>query len=91
MHPVFDAVDKGEALVLATKHPLLKVRHRSNVIRWCLDGRIPALKIGSSFFTTDRLVKEALAPQPVVEKPVQDRHLAALQSITKTLGKKGGA
>lgn len=91
MQPVFDAVEKGEALVLASKHPLLRHLHCSNVIRWCVDGKIPALKIGRSFFTTDRLVKEALAPQPVVKKSVKGRHLAALQSIRKTLVKKGGA
>jgi hypothetical protein len=89
-HPVFEAVDRGETLVKATKHPLLRHLHKSVIIRWCLAEKLTALKIGRSYFTTDSLVKDFLFPTKTIEPPIQDRHKAALDSIHQMVGRKGG-
>jgi hypothetical protein len=88
-HPVFEAVDRGEELVKAINHPLLRHVHRANVVRWCIDGKITALKIGRSYFSTDKLIRESLLPKPAPAMPaIADRNNAALESIARTV--KGG-
>lgn len=88
---VHAAVGAGENLVHPGKHPLLRGAHRSAVVRWILSGKLPALKVGSRYFTTDSLVREFVArgrtapPTPSAE----ERHQKAMERI-QAISRKGG-
>lgn len=50
--------ENGEPLILAIHAEGLRGFHRATVLRWVLSGKIPALKIGRRFLTTQSLVDE---------------------------------
>jgi excisionase family DNA binding protein len=50
--------NNGEPLVLAIRSEGLKSFNRATVLRWILAGKIPAIKIGRRFWTTQSLVDE---------------------------------
>jgi len=86
LHRVEEAARAGEALIIATKHPLLRRIHRSNVIRWILSGRLCALRIGRSYYTTDNLVRECLSPP--LPPTIQQRHQAAMERLGEIVNPK---
>ena len=86
-----EAANQGETLVLAISHPLLRHVNRSTVMRWIIQGKLPALRLGKKHFTSDAAVRQMLADSAVVapSPSVSDRNKKALDSIAR-LGKKRG-
>ena len=86
-----EAASQGEILVLAIAHPLLRHVNRSTVMRWIIQGKLPALRLGKKHFTSDAAVRQMLAASAVVvpTQSVSDRNAKALDSIAR-LKKRGG-
>ena len=86
-----EAANQGEILVLAIAHPLLRHVNRSTVMRWIIQGKLPALRLGKKHFTSDAAVRQMLAASAVVvpTQSVSDRNAKALDSIAR-LKKRGG-
>lgn len=94
--------ENGEPLILAIHAEGLRSFHRATVLRWVLTGKIPAIKIGRRFWTTQSLVDEWIpggkAGNPSREvappqgKPGPKRGKGSAQAHTKaveSLRKKG--
>ena len=73
---VMSKVSQGESLVKLVKSPRLKMICRQTVIRWVLKEKLPAVKVGRNYFSTDSLIVEAI--EKLASAPLK-------QSTTKTV------
>ena len=75
----------GEPLVRVYSIPCLKPLNQATIWRWCLKGKIPALRLGRDFFTVESLVHEAIAAENASPSDVQTagslRHESAMASL----------
>ena len=75
----------GEPLVRVYAIPCLKPLNQATIWRWCLKGKIPALRLGRDFFTVESLVHEAIAAENASPSDVQTagslRHESAMASL----------
>ncbi len=76
--------ENGEPLILAIHAEGLRGFHRATVLRWVLSGKIPALKIGRRFLTTQSLVDEWVSGGRAASPPK-----AETKAVEVRLGRRG--
>lgn len=82
-NPILAAVAAGETLIKASKSRYLRHVHRATVIRWILKGRIPALKLGRDWVSTENLIGKALEKNSAVKPDLNDGNRLHLEAIER--------
>jgi len=78
---------KGENLVYVWNHPLLGMMAKTTVWRLINEGRLPAVRIGKGYHTTESLIQEALVTQSRPgRKKRSSLHQIAEENINRRLG-----
>ena len=89
---IMGRVEQGESLVKTLKSPHLKMLSRATVCRWIQKDKLPSLKLGRIYYSTNSVIVEALeriasAPPKQTEKthlePANDAHEAALEALKR--------
>ena len=71
---IMGRVEKGELLIKTLKSPHLQMLSRATVVRWIQRGKLPAIKLGRNYFSTNSVVVEALEKLAIPPKQT-DKHI----------------
>ena len=88
---IMGRVGQGEFLIKPLESPHLQMISRATVCRWIQRGKLPAIKLGRNYFSTNSVVVEALEklaiPPKQTEKHIEPDNQLHEQALEKLKAK----
>jgi len=85
----FARVAAGEPLLRVFKIPILRAMNQATIWRWCVKGRVPAVRLGRDWFACESLVNERLAEHNATPADVKAAGSASHEKAMESLRARG--